>query len=288
MDARNVIDERHVPAGAEGAVAALLQAGDPAPYRFLPGGSGHLLLLCDHAVQTVPSVLAGLGLAPADSDRHIAWDAHAADLTCLLADRLDAPAFLHGCSRLVVDANRFFDDPSCFVEVSDGTAIPGNQGLDRQAREQRWRELHQPYHRAIGQWLDQRERAGRIPAIVSLHTFTAALVGQAPRPWPVGVLWNRDGRLAQPFMAALREDGVLVGDNEPYSGRDGFGYTMAVHAEARGLPHLLIEVCQDLLADAADRESWATRLAQVLRPLLADPDLYRRWQPEDETDRRVP
>lgn len=262
--------------------AGLLQAGDPPPYRFLPGVQDRLLLLCDHAAQTVPRGLHGLGLASVELDRHIAWDAHAADLARHLADRLDAPAFLHGYSRLVVDANRHFDDPSCFVEVSDGTRIPGNLGLDRPAREQRWQQLHQPYHDAIRGWLDARERDGRIPVLLSVHTFTPVLVGQVPRPWPVGVLWNRDGRLALPFMAALTRDGVLVGDNEPYSGRDGFGYTMAVHAEARGLPHLLIEVRQDLLATADDRAQWADRLAQVLRPLLADPDLYRRWRPEGD------
>ncbi len=286
MDARNPITPRTATRDAKTTLASLLGEDDPPPYRFLPGASEQLLLLCDHAAQTVPRALAGLGLARADLDRHIAWDAHAAELTRQLAQTLQAPAFLHGCSRLVVDANRFYEDPSCFPEVSDGTVIPGNRGLDRAAREQRWQQLHQPYHRAIGQWLDQRERAGRVPAIVSVHTFTPALVGQAPRPWPVGVLWNRDGRLARPFMAAMRDAGVLVGDNEPYSGRDGFGYTMAVHAEGRGLPHLLIEVRQDLFAEAAGRRHWADRLAQVLQPLLARPDLYRHWQPDDEADGR--
>lgn len=282
MDSPHAIKPGVAGSGSDLRLAELLQPGDPPPFHFLPGTNEQVLLLCDHAAQTVPRGLAGLGLAPAEFDRHIAWDAHAADLTRRLADRLAAPAFLHGCSRLVVDANRFFDDPSCFVEVSDGTRVPGNQALDRPAREQRWQQLHQPYHSAISQWLDARERDGTIPALLSVHTFTAALIGQTPRPWPVGVLWNRDGRLAVPFMAALTRDGVLVGDNEPYSGRDGFGYSMAVHAEARGLPHLLIEVRQDLLATADDQARWADRLVQVLEPLLADPGLYRRWQPEDD------
>lgn len=284
MDRPNTIDDAPVFNGADAPSAGLLNIGDAPPFSYLPGASEQVLLLCDHAAQSVPRALHGLGLAPSDLNRHIAWDAHAAELTRLLAETLVAPAFLHGCSRLVVDANRFFDDPSCFVEVSDGTAIPGNRGLGRASREQRWQQLHQPYHLAIRQWLDQREHAGRIPAIVSVHSFTPALVGQTPRPWPVGVLRNRDGRLARPFMAALRNDGVLVGDNEPYSGRDGFGYSMAVHAEARGLPHLLIEVRQDLLAEAAGRRFWADRLARVLQPLLARPDLYRYWQSDDEPD----
>lgn len=253
--------------------------GDPPPWRCLDGRDQRALLLCDHASNHVPAVLANLGLAAAELRRHIASDLHADELTVLLAGQLRLPAIFHGCSRLVVDANRFLNDPSLCPAESDDTPVPGNAALDAQQRQQRWQQLHQPYHDAIARWIDQRQADGAFPALIAIHTFTAGLrAGGGPRPWQIGVLWNQDGRMALPFMAWMRDrEGLTVGDNEPYSGRDGFGYTMAVHAEARGLPHLLIEVRQDLLATPAQRQEWATRLACAIQPLLDDATLLQPW-----------
>jgi len=259
----------------------LLGPCDPPPFRCLEGADQRALLLCDHAARHVPAALAGLGLPAAEFERHIASDLHADELTVLLANQLRLPAIFHGYSRLVVDANRFLDDPTLCPAHSDGTVVPGNVGLKAQPRQQRWQQLHQPYHRAIASWLDQRAAAGAFPALIAIHTFTAGLRDGGERPWQIGVLWNRDGRMALPFMAGMREQGLTVGDNEPYSGRDGFGYTMAVHAEARGLPHLLIEVRQDLLATPAQRQEWATRLARAITPLLDNAALLRPWQEAD-------
>ena len=191
------------------------------------------------------------------------------------APRLGVPAFLHGCSRLVIDANRAWDDATLCPAVSDGTVVPGNVALSERARRCRWEQLHQPYHRAIDAWLHARLHAGDRPALVSIHSFTPELGGETRR-WPVAALWNRDGRMALPFLRALRElDGLDAGDNVPYSGRVGFGYTMAMHAEPHGLPHLLIELRQDVLAAPAAREAWIDLLARRLSPLLDDPALSR-------------
>ena len=55
-----------------------------------------------------------------------------------------------------------------------------------------------------------------------------------------------------PLLAALKSDPALVvGDNEPYSAREPPGYTVRNHAVARGLPHVAIELRQDLIADDA-------------------------------------
>lgn len=253
---------------ASAALVPLLGPGEPSPFTVEAGPDAHALLVCDHASAYVPRALRGLGLPAQALQRHIALDLHADGLTRALASRLGLTAIFHGISRLVADANRDFDDPSCWPVSSDGQNVPGNRDLDRTARKNRWQQLHQPYHGAIRDWLAPRLMAGERPAILSIHSFTPHYPGQ-PRPWPVGVLWDQDGRLALPFMAALRARGVLVGDNEPYSGRGGFGYTMGEHAVAHDLPHLLIEVRHDVIADAAGREHWADVLAEVLQPLIA-------------------
>ncbi len=37
-----------------------------------------------------------------------------------------------------------------------------------------------------------------------------------------------------------------------------------MHAEARGLAHALLEIRQDLIADALGQEAWAERLSRLL------------------------
>jgi predicted N-formylglutamate amidohydrolase len=258
-------------------LSRLIGPDDPPAWTWISGASTRALLLCDHASAAVPAALAQLGLPETVFEQHIAVDVHAGAVTCLLAARLGLSAFLHGYSRLVVDANRHFDDPTLCPADSHGTIVPGNVDLDQASRRQRWQQIHQPYHRAISDWLRPRLDAGAFPALISIHSFAPELGGQARR-WPIAVLWNQDGRVAQPFMHALRAlDGLDVGDNEPYSGRVGFGYTIAKHAEAHGLPHLLIELRQDLLESAGQREQWADLLARRLAPLLDDPALYSRF-----------
>ena len=56
----------------------------------------------------------------------------------------------------------------------------------------------------------------------------------------------------------------MVGDNEPYAVSDLTDYTVPVHGERRGLPHVEIEIRQDLIAEAAGQAAWAARLAQLL------------------------
>jgi predicted N-formylglutamate amidohydrolase len=109
-----------------------------------------------------------------------------------------------------------------------------------------------------------------MPIVVSVHSCTPVFEG-FERPWHIGVLWNTDGRLAQPLIAQLaKADGVLVGDNQPYSARDGHGYTMPHHCEATGLPHALLEIRQDLIDTHKGAERWAGVVARALAPLLND------------------
>jgi predicted N-formylglutamate amidohydrolase len=85
------------------------------------------------------------------------------------------------------------------------------------------------------------------------------------RPWHVGVLYNRDARFAHLLMALLkREEGLVVGDNEPYSVSDTSDYTIPVHGERRGLPPVAIDVCHDLIADDQGQRAWGLLLARLL------------------------
>ena len=253
-----------------GAGADLLCAADPPPFElYNPDGRVGLLVVCDHASRCIPRRLGDLGLPAAAQNAHIAWDPGAATVTRRLADRLDAPAVLGGYSRLVVDCNRTEDDPTAIPAISDGIVVPGNRRLDAAARTARFDGCHRPYHRAVAKALDRMIATHDTVAFFSVHSFTPRLRDGSERQWDIGVLWNEDARLPAPLMATLRQDPALcVGDNEPYSARDLFGHTVEFHAEPRGLPHALIEIRQDHLADTAAAERWGDRLAEALTPVL--------------------
>jgi predicted N-formylglutamate amidohydrolase len=80
------------------------------------------------------------------------------------------------------------------------------------------------------------------------------------------------------MMDALRQmTGLVVGDNEPYSGRHPADFTIDHHAEAEGLPHVSLEVRQDLITTDEGADRWADVLAEVLLPILDDASLYVHW-----------
>lgn len=232
-----------------------------APFRCVAGPDhAGLLLICDHASANIPACYNDLGLAAATRWTHVVWDIGAAALTERLAALLGCPAILAGASRLVVDCNRALDDPMSMPACSCGVDVPGNRDLTEAEIVDRLRTWFWPYHDAVAARLSRMAASGRMPAVVSIHTFTPSLLG-AERPWHVGVLWNRDGRMAGPALRVLREmSGLVVGDNQPYSARD-FNYSLARHAEGAGLAHVSFEVRQDQVMDAAGVERWARLLA---------------------------
>lgn len=267
---------------AEPAATSLLTADDPAPFVVLrPQGRAPALLVCDHASRAFPSRLGRLGLPELATWQHIAWDIGAGELTRGLADALDAPAVLAGYSRLVVDCNRAPDDAQAFRETSDGCPIPGNRGLDEAARRLRLANLFDPYHECIAAMLAAHRARGVRPLVIAVHSFTPSLGDGARRPWHVGVLWDQDEANARRLMRGLSDvEGLVVGDNEPYSGKHPSDYTIDHHAERAGLPHLCLEVRQDQLESPAGVERWVRLLAAQIAPLLGDPEVHRPLRPE--------
>jgi predicted N-formylglutamate amidohydrolase len=199
-----------------------------------------------------------LGIPDRLLHEHIAVDIGTEATAELLARDHAIPAHIAAVSRLVCDLNREEDAPCLVPEASDGHPIPGNVGADREARLNRF---HRPYHTALAAWLVQAEPA----LILSLHSFTPRLeTSDAARPWQVGVLYNTDDRAARIAIPLLEAEGLNVGDNLPYSGRD-LNYTMNRHAEAEGRAYLGIELRQDLVQTPAEHARWAALLANIAR-----------------------
>ena len=250
---------------------------DPATFEVMNRDArSRALLLADHAGRAIPNRLGELGLEAEALERHIAYDIGIDRLTRRLSAVLDAQAILHRYSRLLIDPNRPLDDPTSICAISDGCIVPGNRDLDDTARTGRADAYFHPYHDAIDAIVRAQLDRGDIPALISLHSFTPSFRGHR-RPWHIGVLWADDGRMAVPLMDKLSADPTLcIGDNEPYSGKTRHGFTLETHAMDRGLPNVLIEVRQDLIATDADADAWAERLSVPLAEILADERLYRK------------
>lgn len=242
----------------------LIGPDDPAVAEILnPEGRGGFFVLACHAGRAIPGSLGTLGLDEAALSAHIGWDIGAADIARHLSRRLDAPAVLATYSRLVIDLNRLPGAIDSIPAESDGISIPGNLDLGNDDRMRRIDGLFWPYHNRVAEAFASRWNGGRPTALIAIHTFTPCLKGGLPRPWEAGFLWNRDDRMARPLIRHLRDKGLCVGDNEPYSGRY-FGFSADYHAGDAGVPHVGIEIRQDLVDTPAGAERWATLLGDAI------------------------
>ena len=255
--------------------SAILSDEDGAPVETVnPDGRADVVLICEHAANRIPGALDALGLDRETRISHVAWDPGAAEVARAMADRLDAPLFLQRFSRLVYDCNRPVFADSAVPAVSERYAIPGNDGLDAGARAARQAAIYLPFRDTIAAFVRGRIDAGRPPMIVTVHTFTPVFQGSR-RTTELGVLHDADARLADAVLALLAADGGLkVRRNDPYGPEDGVTHTLKVQALGHGLPNVMFEIRNDLVADAAQQRAFAERLS---RAVTAAQTLLQRW-----------
>lgn len=249
-------------------MATLLGPDDPPVFEVArEAGKSAFVIACDHASRTLPKSLGDLGLTPAELEAHIAWDIGAAGVSRILAERLDAFLILQNYSRLVIDSNRPPGSPQSILTLSEATRVPGNEGLSVEAQEQRAREVFWPYHERLAAEFDRRAKLELPTIFIAMHSFTPVYLGIV-RKWHAGVLYQRDARVARHMLDFLRaEPGLEIGDNEPYRVSDVTDYSVVVYGENRGIPHVELELRQDLIADAGGQALWADRIARALEAL---------------------
>jgi predicted N-formylglutamate amidohydrolase len=244
----------------------LLDPDEPLPVIEIgPERRSMFVIVVDHAGRRLPRRLGDLGLPAAELVRHIAWDIGALSVATRMAAALDAPLVAQTYSRLVIDCNRDPSVASSIPTVGESIEIPGNIGLGEAEIAARRAEIFEPYHRRIRALLDARQAAARPTILVAQHSMTNVFKG-VRREMHAAVLYNRDRRFAGLVLEELRaEAGMIVGDNEPYFVSDDTDYSIPRHGEARGLPHVEIEIRQDLITTEAGQDEWAARLTRVLR-----------------------
>jgi predicted N-formylglutamate amidohydrolase len=246
---------------------SLLSVGEPSPFYVLNAVSeAPILLVCDHASCRFPKSLGDMGLDPFARRCHLAIDIGAGPLTEGLSDSLGVTAVLAQYSRLIIDCNRQLLDPGAFLEFGDGILVPGNRNLSRADKETRAEAIYRPYHNAIELQINRLKSVGPPPIFISVHSFTPVLNGKS-RPWQVGILWDTDQRLSDIFIKEFRAAGYETGDNEPYSGKAPQDYTIDHHAESISLPHVGIEIRQDLIDKMVGIESIAAVMHKIIESI---------------------
>jgi predicted N-formylglutamate amidohydrolase len=225
-------------------------------------GRGRFVLFCDHASNLIPAAFSGLGLPAQLLEEHIAWDPGALPVAEHLSALLDAPLVAGGVSRLVLDVNRSEDSPTLIPEISEFGPIPGNSDLGPAERARRLEAVHVPFHETCSAVMEARQGQGCIG--VAIHTITPVFRGES-RPWQIGILFDRDRKLADHLISGLgREGGLTVGQNQPYGPWDGVYWTLDRHVQASGLPSVMIEIRNDEVRTQERQRAWAERLANLL------------------------
>jgi predicted N-formylglutamate amidohydrolase len=242
--------------------------GDPA-IVLNPDGTSQIVLVCEHAGRVIPNSLGTLGLAAADRERHFAWDIGAEGVARRLSAILDAPLILQRYSRLVYDCNRPPESADAMPAIGELTRIPGNEGLGAADRLERIEAVYRPFHAAVSQVLDARA-AARVPTILAtIHSFTPVFKGNR-RSLHLGILHDRDSRFADLVLRQLAQSSdIMVRRNEPYGPQDGVCHTLNLHAGARGLLNVMIEIRNDLITTDKGQQEWAERLATTLQGAAA-------------------
>ncbi len=237
-----------------------------------PGAVPGVVVICEHASNRLPVSHAGLGgdlgLSEATRASHAAWDIGALGLARGLAARFGAVLVHAPLSRLVYDLNRAPDHPSAMPARSEIHDIPGNRDLTPAQRLARVQQVYRPFHATLADVIAGIMAQGVRPSLIAVHSFTPAFHGQ-PRAVEFGVIHDDDPALSLAVMAAARGCGLETRLNEPYSAAGDVTHTIRLHAVPCRLANTMLEIRNDLIADAPAQDRMADRLAPVLARALA-------------------
>jgi predicted N-formylglutamate amidohydrolase len=239
----------------------------PPPRVVNPHGASQVLLVCEHASNYVPRELCGLGATAETLTSHAAWDPGAIEVAEAMSVELDATLVSAQVSRLVYDCNRPPEAASAIIARSEAHRIPGNEGLDAQARRARVELVYKPFQAALSGTL--QARADRPTVLVTIHSFTRVFNG-AVRDVELGILCDRDERLADAMLArAPGLTDMLTAKNDPYGPADGVTHTLKEHGLSNGLLNVMIEVRNDLLRTGQQQREVAYMLCALVSDSIA-------------------
>lgn len=242
--------------------SSLLSPSDPNPVECIAAtGRKDVLLVCEHAGNSVPHVLGDLGLTQAQLNSHIGWDIGADNVARSLAETLGCAAILQSYSRLIIDCNRPPGNDGSVPDVSDGVSIPANHQISDGDRARRETHIFRPFDEAILAYFQENT----VKLALSIHSFTPSMDGQS-RPWDIGLLFRQDIQTSTVISEFLntRYPELNIALNEPYQIDDASDWFIPKYAEQHNIAHCLIEVRNDHLLTKEGCEQWAQILANAI------------------------
>lgn len=244
-----------------------------------PEAPGKVIVVCEHASNAFAAPFGTLGLSSAQRQAHIAWDPGALGLARGLAAALRAPLVSAPLSRLIYDCNRPPDAVGAMAARSEVHDIPGNRTLSAGDRLLRVNAVYRPFHDALRGLILQRLTNGPAPVLVTVHSFTPIYHGK-PRSVEFGVIHDADPALALALLQAGRSLPLVTRLNEPYCAADDVTHTLRLHATPYGLPNVMLEIRNDLIATASAEQVMAALLAPVLQQatdaVISNPSLHQK------------
>jgi len=229
------------------------------PFEILgiPQNEG-ILVVVDHASNHVPPDI-DLGISAEFLEDHIAYDIGVANIARYMSETPGYLAILGTVSRLVVDLNRYPDEAAAIPAHSDGVEITGNT-LDDQERSARLDRYFHPYHDRVAALIRDMDPA----LVLFLHSFTPNLQSGPieKRPWEIGVLYNEYEAASRLALHFLKDEQLVVGDQQPYSGKN-LHATMKRQAEDIGKAYTEIEIRQDLITHETGQRRFANILLRI-------------------------
>ncbi|NNE87179.1 MAG: N-formylglutamate amidohydrolase [Silicimonas sp.] len=226
--------------------------------------SSPVVFVCEHASAHIPPEFANLGLRDEALKSHVVWDPGAFAVAERMATAFDAVLIAAKTSRLVYDCNRPPHAPDAMPAHSEIVDVPGNTGLSAEQKAGRVERFYEPFRSAVSGVLASIDT----PVLVTVHSFTPVYHGRR-RDVEIGVLHDKDARLADAFLAAAADSHSVVRRNEPYGPGDGVTHTLKEHALPAGHLNVMLEVRSDLIATNASQVATADTLSGWLQTALA-------------------
>jgi predicted N-formylglutamate amidohydrolase len=159
------------------------------------------------------------------------------------------------------------DDPTLIRLTARRTALPWNDGIGAEEIERRVLAYHTPYHVEIDRLILRRLVREVRPILLAVHSFTPRLSGRS-RSFEIGILYEHHRGLARRLGRGLRDAGLTVRYNQPYSGMAGMMYAVDRHGSHHRLPCLEIEINQSMFERPNAARRLGGAIARGVRTLL--------------------
>lgn len=229
------------------------------------GGASRVVLVCEHACNTIPNKYSSLGLSTEICESHVAWDPGALAVARLLSEQLDAVLIAGTISRLVYDCNRPPSAPDAMPARSEVFDIPGNINLGDREKTDRVTRIYHPFRDALAAEISKKPSAS---VLATIHSFTPIYMGQA-RAVEIGILHDDDSRMADEMLRiAPSFTDHKVMRNQPYGPKDGVTHTLKTHGIANNLFNVMLEIRSDLIATETQQRRVAKDIGGMLTATL--------------------